>query len=294
VLETAYELGIRHFDVAPIYGFGLAEPELGTFRRTHPDITISTKFGMQATRFGRIAGLAQSPVRRVLRGSTTLQSRVKQSGRNQSAGAVGRMLYARSDYSAANARRALARSRDSLGTERIDHFLLHEPIQSPQQDYTELVDFLETERQCGALGSWGPGGDLCRMNSALHRLTAQASTLQIPYDLIAGDRGPAAHADQNRITFGFLGDALPRLAAELDGDAALRERCSALLDADLANRAILVKLLVRDAVRHNAGGTVLLSSTHPKHLQFACGAASVALPNEDEVARVLRERCLAP
>src|ERR671923_2879471 len=33
LLHTAYDVGIRHFDVAPMYGFGLAEPELGAFVR---------------------------------------------------------------------------------------------------------------------------------------------------------------------------------------------------------------------------------------------------------------------
>ena len=31
VLEAAYDVGIRHFDVAPMYGLGLAEAELGSF-----------------------------------------------------------------------------------------------------------------------------------------------------------------------------------------------------------------------------------------------------------------------
>ena len=33
MLEVAYGLGIRHFDVAPMYGLGLAETELQTFSR---------------------------------------------------------------------------------------------------------------------------------------------------------------------------------------------------------------------------------------------------------------------
>ncbi|MDX6643271.1 MAG: D-threo-aldose 1-dehydrogenase, partial [Solirubrobacteraceae bacterium] len=37
LLETAHSLGIRHFDVAPMYGLGLAERELGGFARGRRD-----------------------------------------------------------------------------------------------------------------------------------------------------------------------------------------------------------------------------------------------------------------
>ncbi|HEY2543214.1 MAG TPA: aldo/keto reductase, partial [Gaiellaceae bacterium] len=46
-LERAWELGIRTFDTAPYYGFGLAEQRVGAFLAEKPRdaITISTKVG---------------------------------------------------------------------------------------------------------------------------------------------------------------------------------------------------------------------------------------------------------
>src|SRR5580698_1578040 len=47
LLESAYEAGIRHFDVAPRYGYGEAESCLGEFLQRHPgQITITTKYGI--------------------------------------------------------------------------------------------------------------------------------------------------------------------------------------------------------------------------------------------------------
>src|SRR5437868_13505462 len=47
LLETAYEAGIRHFDVAPMYGYGEAEACLGEFLQRHRgQITVTTKFGI--------------------------------------------------------------------------------------------------------------------------------------------------------------------------------------------------------------------------------------------------------
>lgn len=49
VVERAYELGLRLFDTAPLYGFGLAERRLGQILRDKPrsEIVVSTKAGVQ-------------------------------------------------------------------------------------------------------------------------------------------------------------------------------------------------------------------------------------------------------
>jgi D-threo-aldose 1-dehydrogenase len=47
VVETAWDAGVRFFDTAPLYGYGLAEQRLGAVLRTKPrdDFVISTKVG---------------------------------------------------------------------------------------------------------------------------------------------------------------------------------------------------------------------------------------------------------
>ena len=46
-VERAWELGVRYFDTAPLYGSGLAERRLGAALRDHPrgDFVVSTKVG---------------------------------------------------------------------------------------------------------------------------------------------------------------------------------------------------------------------------------------------------------
>ena len=85
---------------------------------------------------------------------------------------------------------------------------------------------------------------------------------------------------------------LPRMAAVLASDPQFRQQCGELLDVDLRDQRALVHLLVRNAVTHNRFGTVLLSSTDRNHLQAICAAACVPLPNEAEVARMIRQKCL--
>ena len=47
VIEAAWAAGIRYFDTAPVYGFGLSEQRLGAVLRTKPreEFVISTKVG---------------------------------------------------------------------------------------------------------------------------------------------------------------------------------------------------------------------------------------------------------
>jgi D-threo-aldose 1-dehydrogenase len=47
LLQDAWDAGLRYFDTAPLYGFGLSETRLGKFLRTKPrgDFVISTKVG---------------------------------------------------------------------------------------------------------------------------------------------------------------------------------------------------------------------------------------------------------
>src|SRR6266851_5441203 len=47
LLETVYDAGIRHFDVAPRYGYGEAESCLGDFLEHHRgQVTVTTKYGI--------------------------------------------------------------------------------------------------------------------------------------------------------------------------------------------------------------------------------------------------------
>src|SRR5712692_10334065 len=47
VVARSYELGLRHFDTAPLYGMGLAERHLGRILASKPrrSFTLSTKVG---------------------------------------------------------------------------------------------------------------------------------------------------------------------------------------------------------------------------------------------------------
>jgi aryl-alcohol dehydrogenase-like predicted oxidoreductase len=99
-LEAAWELGVRYFDTAPLYGSGLAEQRLGEALAGRPrdEFTVSTKVG------------------RVLRPGTPDQ---------HFAGSPPlRPVF---DFSPAGVRASLRESLARLGLDRVDVALLHDP-----------------------------------------------------------------------------------------------------------------------------------------------------------------------
>jgi D-threo-aldose 1-dehydrogenase len=288
VLEAAYDFGVRHFDVAPIYGLGLAEAEVAEFARNRGDITIATKFGLRPTGIGLAAGFVQPPVRRLMQKSASVKSTVKQS----EGGGLDRILYSRKNFSVENVKRALASSLRALRTDRIDYFLLHEPTDEHSEDYPALVDYLESECRRGTVANWGPAGGAPGVHE-LDMLTKSASVVQISGDLFAGYGVPAPGSGSTVITHGFLSTALPRVQAELDRDPELRVLCSEMLGADLSEERNVVMLLVGEALDRNEGGIVLFSSTKTHHVELICrAAADTALRNVSEVATKIRESAL--
>jgi D-threo-aldose 1-dehydrogenase len=99
-IARAWELGVRHFDTAPLYGSGLAEERLGAALAARPrdEYTISTKVG-----------------------------RLLVPGRPSAHFIGAPPLEAVFDYTPDGIRRSLAGSLERLGVERVDLVLLHDP-----------------------------------------------------------------------------------------------------------------------------------------------------------------------
>ena len=77
-LDAAYDAGIRHFDVAPMYGLGLAETELAPFLKgRRADITVTTKFGIEPTLLAKGVARVQKPMRAFLAKSSCRQRRIE-------------------------------------------------------------------------------------------------------------------------------------------------------------------------------------------------------------------------
>src|ERR1700686_3081435 len=195
LLDGAFDQGIRHFDVARMYGLGAAEGELGSFARGRREsIVIATKFGIEASAPGRLARL-QGPARRLLARYPALRSYVK---RRSDA------LHKPHSYDAATARASLQTSLRELRTDYVDLLLIHDPAPTDRVDLPEICGFLEEARMAGQIRAWGIAGerDPCVQ---IKRLLPQAAILQVRDDILSRT-SPLAGELEPRVAFGVLGE----------------------------------------------------------------------------------------
>lgn len=116
-IEAAWEAGLRYFDTAPLYGYGLAERRLGAVLRDRPReaFVVSTKVGRLLRR-----GVPRHPTEFDDRGALYYHGEPDLS-----------LVY---DYSYDGAMRSFEESLARLGLGRIDILLIHDP------DVVQLAD----------------------------------------------------------------------------------------------------------------------------------------------------------
>lgn len=169
-LEVAFENGVTHFDVARLYGFGLAEGMLGKFTNGKRDkITITTKFGLFPNNSVLKNLFLQNVIRSVFRASKKLLFRkIAQNAANT---AISRRL------SVADARKSLETSLRELNTEYIDYLLLHE-AEIGEANNADLLDFLERQKEKGVIGAYGLGSFSRKLLPGFDTLSDRYTILQ--------------------------------------------------------------------------------------------------------------------
>lgn len=147
-LEAAYGAGIRYFDTAPLYGFGLAEHRVGAGLRhiQADDIVLSTKAGWRLHRDTGAGGKGSPADSQFIRAAP---------------------FKPRIDYSYDGIMRSFEDSLQRLGTDRIDILLLHDCDRRNhgedgyRQRFREVMDggyrALEELRAQGAVRAIGAG-----------------------------------------------------------------------------------------------------------------------------------------
>jgi D-threo-aldose 1-dehydrogenase len=265
LLETAFDAGIRHFDVAPAYGHGRAERCLGKFLRgKREQVTVTTKYGILPPSHAGLLGIARGVLRPVLRRLPAIRERAAQA-------AAG--LRSKARFSVEEARRSLEKSRRELGTNRIDAWLLHEATAS-DLDGSDLLPFLKGMQEQGVIGAFGCGTERARVDGLWQRhreycpvLQFERSVLEEPADF------PGAFLIHHRVISGAM-DAMRKI---FERDAELCRRWSNAVDANLADSRILAGVLLQAGLTLNLGGMVLFSSRSPEHIRVnACAAEEAA------------------
>lgn len=277
-LEWAFEAGIRHFDVAPMYGYGEAEACLGEFLSRHPgEVTVATKFGIPPAKNPGMIATARRFVTPLMKAIPGLKQRAQRVAKSVAGPRAPR------DLSPEKAAASLEKSLRDLHVERIDLFLLHDATADEVRN-TALLEFLHTAKSAGKIGAFGIGTDRVHVEAIQKENPAYAQVIQCEWSVFDPARSDAAF----RIHHRSLGGNFQCLRQWLSASPLRMKEWSAEVDQDLADGGVLSELMMRAALQKNPSGVLLFSSKNRKHIEE--NAAFAAPSARDEAALRLYEK----
>lgn len=146
LVDHAWEMGIRYFDAAPLYGYGTGERRmgLGLAQRSRSDFVLSTKVGRLVV------------PREEIRASHDVDRQAL--GEREDAYYMGtpsvRVVF---DYSHDGVLRSVDESLTRLGLDRVDILYIHDPDDHWTQAVTGAYPALRRLREEGVVGAIGVG-----------------------------------------------------------------------------------------------------------------------------------------
>lgn len=264
MLEAAFDAGIRHFDTAPMYGYGEAEACLGDFLRRHPgQCTVTTKYGIPPAPSRPHIRLARAIARPLMRTFPALKQRLAKAATSPAATGIPAHREAKSTFTAEQAKASLDRSLAALKTDRIDVWLLHEVTADELRD-DNLLRLLEDSVHAGTIGTFGVGSGSDKIPDLLAGSPRYCPTLQFEWSVL--DPIPSTGA-AFRIHHRALTDNFRSLHATLLAEQDRCRRWSELTGKDLADREVLANLMLKAALIENPQSILLFSSKNPAHIR---------------------------
>ena len=263
LLEAAYDTGIRHFDVAPMYGDGAAEGCLGEFLARHSgNLTVTTKYG--------IPPASRHPLFRLTRRIAGSMLRDQQ-GFGTTRSRLGHLtgVRPRPRFSVGEAEVSLHRSLKELRRERIDLWLLHE-AEASDLGSDELLRFLEKSEAAGKIGSFGVGSSAAKVHKILEASPAYCNTIQFEWSIL-DEKLPDTKSF--RIHHRALANRFKELRRELNSNPKRCRSLSEAVGADLSRSETLARLMLAAALVYNPKSIVLFSSNTRAHIQENVGGA---------------------
>ena len=274
LLEAAFDAGIRHFDVAPMYGFGAAEACLGEFLQSHPgQLTVTTKFGIPPARNRWFLDTARAFAKPLIQLAPGIKKRL--AGAANSVAGTG----ARLPFTAQEARLSLEHSLRELRVDHIDIFLLHDAIAADLID-DDLLTMLQSAQSSGQIGAFGIGSDAKNMPPLLKSHPAYCNVLQCEWSILDAPLPPTAAF---RIHHRALGESYRALSSALAASPTACTRWSEATGADLRSPNILADLMLRASLDHNPASIILFSSRSPSRI-----SANVRISENNELAEPAR------
>ena len=295
LLNSVYDLGVLHFDTAPLYGMGEAENLIGKFVRDKRDsVTIATKYGLNP-KFVPWYYRVGAPVARAVyhrnkwvkgiihsllfAGKDAVSKPVQTEGSTVASSPPANS----SKYTHADMKRKLDASLKKLSIDYIDIYLLHDC--SIDEVTHEVIDSLNSFVQQGKIKSYGFATARETCKAILTRFPGLNAVVQVPQTIFDDDLHDAELANNSlKITHSALNLTIGMLREHLS-DPIIRDRWYSQLDCDVAQPVQLANFLLSHARSSNKQGIVLFSSTKPKHIKQNLGILNESSLSPSQVDR---------
>jgi D-threo-aldose 1-dehydrogenase len=271
LVEVAFAAGIRHFDVAPSYGHGLAEDILGeALAPVREQVTIATKVGIARPAYSgflsSLRGLAR-PLRRIAPPLWTAAA-------NRARVATRLTGQFAPEY----VHRSLDESLRRLRTDNVDLYLMHEMTKSDATP--ELLEKLIALQSAGRIGAIGIGASIESVRAVSERFAVFATVCQTNWSIIDNNL-PSTESGTFLITHGSIRRAMRPVREFLRLHPAILDDGSRAFDRDLRDDDVLADLLLAAALMANRAGIVLVSSSREDRIRrFAAVAADRGLAKD--------------
>ncbi len=236
LLNRSYDLGVKHFDTAPLYGRGYSEMILGKFlRKKRADVHITTKVGLGNP------PQASIPVGLALLINSLKQKGAKEKHMDHAWQPPNLLQYRVLDLEFVKA--SFFGSLKRLGTDYIDTYLLHEAMPSFLTE--AALSFLLNQKEKGRIKSLGTACSFVNLTHADEKELEHFDVLQYEYlpkfgadEIIA--RFPLKKHVFHSLTRNFV--------SGLDYNAQMGT-------------------VISEATRKNPTGRILIGTSNKKHLE---------------------------
>lgn len=281
LLDTVYDQGIRHFDVARMYGLGASERELGTLIRSkRTQVTVATKFGIEPTLATRCLSSLQTPVRWFF---------TRFPGLKAAAAETRQPLYRPKRFTPDSLRASLDMSLRQLGTDYVDILFLHEPMPG-DHIANELNDSLKDLQAQGKILRFGMSSTANSLLSLIGRYPGLTSVLQFDNDAAGRqiNRLPLP-SHSSLFTFAPFSTALPVVRARCEQVPSVVKNVAERTGVDLRSPQEQIRLLLSYALHANPQGTVVFASTNVHHIAAVTKHVRSESIGADKVRVILEE-----
>lgn len=240
LLNTAFELGIRHYDTAPLYGQGYSELIIGkSLKNKRNEISITTKFGLGHSKSISIPAQIALPL--------NYYKKKIQNNRDKALTniTISSQILTFRKIEAAQIEKSISESLKRLQTDCIDYYLLHEGIPSFLDE--KALNVLLSLKKRGMVKKIGIATDYFNV-AALHPENLIDWDI-LQYDLSTDASGPSDLKKRYPEKIHFLHSVLKNLKNSQKG-----------YDSKLAAE------LLAQAVKVNPKGKVLFSTRSAERL----------------------------